>query len=100
MRFHYGLGVGHVYSHEAGVMDTTVRIQRKYSESGGLVERTRCEVPSDDEQDSDSDYDHDKDHVGVEELDLFDQAVNASTESLMEALDEMFVASRTFDYEN
>lgn len=76
----------------------TVQIQRKYSESWGLMEHTR-EVPSDDDEDSDSDY-QDEYHMGAEELDLFDQAVNASTESLLQALDEMLVASRTFDYEN
>lgn len=79
-------------------METTVRMQCKYLESRGLVEHTH-EVPSDDDEDSDSDY-QDEDHVGAEELDLFNQAVNASTESLLQALDEMFVASRTFNDEN
>ncbi|KIK32861.1 hypothetical protein CY34DRAFT_39089, partial [Suillus luteus UH-Slu-Lm8-n1] len=64
MRFHYGLGVGHIYSHEAGVVEMTVQIQRKYSESWGLMEHTR-EVPSDDDEDSDSDY-QDEYHMGAE----------------------------------
>lgn len=98
MRFHYGLGVGHVYSHEAGVVETTVRTEHEPSESGGLMERTHCQISGDDEQDEDED--DDEDYVGAEEHGFFDQAVNASTESLMQALDEMFLAGHTFDYEN
>ncbi|KAG2155200.1 uncharacterized protein EDB93DRAFT_1247691 [Suillus bovinus] len=98
MRFHYGLGVGHVYSHEAGVVEMTVRTEHEPSESGGLMEHTHCQIPGDDEQDEDKD--DDEDYVGVEEHGFFDQAVNASTESLMQALDKMFLAGHTFDYEN
>jgi hypothetical protein len=108
MRFHYGLGVGHVYSHEAGLVETTVRTEPEYSsaESGGLMERSCCQIQGDNEQDEDEDdndnelEDNDEDHMGAEEHDYLDQAVNASTESLMQALDEMYMASHEPDYEN
>ncbi|KAG1718007.1 hypothetical protein EDD22DRAFT_988372 [Suillus occidentalis] len=39
-------------------------------------------------------YDEDEDHISVEELDVFEQERNRSTESLIEALDEMFTTGQ------
>jgi hypothetical protein len=49
----------------------------------------------DDEQDDD-----DEDHIGAEDLDFFNHGLDASTESLTQALDEMFTTNHIFDYEN
>lgn len=99
MRFHYGLGVGHVYSHR-DVLDpppnTTINPQeiiddRNVSDvldmGGNDVEN--CELDQ-----SESEYDS----TGVEEEVLFDQEKNGSTESIVEELDYMFI-EHEFDYE-
>jgi hypothetical protein len=55
---------------------------------------TTCgQAPYDEDED-------DEDHISVEELDVFEQERNGSTESLIEALDEMFTTDHTLDYEN
>ncbi|KAG2125097.1 hypothetical protein DEU56DRAFT_759432 [Suillus clintonianus] len=101
MRFHYGLGVGHVYSHEERAYpftQTTAWTENEPSESGDTLRNTHWRGPAND--DSDDEPGDDEDHVGAEELGFFDQGFDASTESLTQALDEMFTASHTFDYEN
>ncbi|KAG0695162.1 hypothetical protein DFH29DRAFT_1005685 [Suillus ampliporus] len=102
MRFHYGLGVGHVYSHEVKpcpIAQTTAQTENESSESGEtLRESTHWHGPAND--DDDDEQDDDGNHVGVEELGFFDQGLDASTESLIHALDEMFTTSHTFNYKN
>jgi hypothetical protein len=102
MRFHYGLGVGHVYSHNVRVIETPSPISTRtpaqtvdeHLETGGsLGKATQWQALADEEDDED-------DHVGVEELDFFDHGLNASTESIIHALDEMFTIGHTLDYEN
>lgn len=89
MRFHYGLGVGHIYSHEEAVHPPPNTI--------GLNE-----IPCNTQVDADEDELDDAledDHTGVEEGDLFDQEKNGSSESIMEELDNMFV-QHEYDYES
>lgn len=117
MRFHYGLGVGHVYSHEEKACLTTQMTARTEIEPSNSGETLRNSTHSrgpandndngndDDEQDDDDDDDEQNDdddgsYVGAEELNFFDQGLDASTESLTQALDEMFTSNHTFDYEN
>ncbi|KAG2072207.1 hypothetical protein BDR04DRAFT_1127720 [Suillus decipiens] len=90
MRFHYGLGTSHVYSHK----------ERAYliTHTTAWTENEPLGSPAND--DDDDEQDDDRDHVGTEELDFFDQGLNASTESLTQVLYEMFMTSHTFDYEN
>ncbi|KAG2029658.1 hypothetical protein BDR03DRAFT_936805 [Suillus americanus] len=96
MRFHYGLGVGHM----------TARTEIEPSDSGEtLINSTYSRVPASDNDDDDDDDkqdndDDDRGYVGAEELNFFDQGLDASTESLTQALDEMFTSNHTFDYEN
>lgn len=104
MRFHYGLGVGHVYSHEAQIIEppglaqraphfipqTTTQAELSDTEESLI---TCWQAPCDDDEDE-------EDHIGVEELDVFEQERNGSTESLIEALDEMFATDHALDYEN
>jgi hypothetical protein len=109
MRFHYGLGVGHVYSHEEKACLTTqmtARTEIEPSDSGETLRNsTHSRVPANDNDDDDDDDEQDDDdddggYVGAEELNFFDQGLDASTESLTQALDEMFTSNHTFDYEN
>jgi hypothetical protein len=101
MRFHYGLGVGHVYSHEKWACSTTQLTARTEHEALGRGEtfskHTHWRGPAND--DGDDEQDDDGDYVGAEELDFFDQGLDASTESLTQALDEMFTTGHSFDYE-
>lgn len=96
MRFHYGLGVGHVYSHE--VMDTasapgapaTIQLDSEDSETEEVLStNNNFQALEDDEHD----------HAGAEEVNLFEQDRNGSTESLIEALEEMYT-DHVFDYED
>jgi hypothetical protein len=96
MRSHYGLGVGHVYSHR-DILDpppnTTIDPQEiiddsNVSDDGG----NNLENQESDESESEYDY------TGVEEEVLFDQEKNGSTESIVEELDNMFI-EHEFDYE-
>lgn len=102
MRFHYGLGAGHVYSHEertCPLTQMTARTENEPLEGGEMLQNSaHWRDPAND--DDDDEQDDDGDHVGAEELGFFDQGFDASTESLTQALDEMFTTSHTFDYEN
>ena len=69
MHFHYGLGVGHVYSHEASVAEDPLSAQGAnvcLESEESLRETTQWQAHADGE-------DEEGDHVGVEELDLFEQ---------------------------
>ncbi|KAG1781190.1 hypothetical protein EV702DRAFT_1193370 [Suillus placidus] len=95
MCFHYGLGVGHVYSHEAKIParapNTAISAESEHSRREGPVETTNWPVSAENDEEGD--------HVGVEELNAFEQERNGSTVSLIEALDDMFTC-HVFDYEN
>jgi hypothetical protein len=80
MHFHYGLGVGHIYSHEEAV--------HPFSNTIGLKEIS-CNAQVDENEDELDDALED-DHTGVEG-DLFDQEKNGSSRQIMEELDNMFV---------
>lgn len=113
MRYHYGLGVGHIYSHEANILEdpclaqVTPRLNTRMTVKivRSLGKRMLPQPPddnddADDDDDNDDEEDEDEDYVGVEDPDFFDQALNASTESLIEALDDMFTTCHTFDYKD
>lgn len=98
MRFHYGLGVGHVYAHQSNPSLTqstphSIAQASAQTEDEDLDNGERLEALDDEE-------DEDEDHVSAEELNFFDQGLGASTVSLSLALDEMFPIDHTFDYEN
>jgi hypothetical protein len=98
MRFHYGLGVGHVYSRQANILlrqgtPRPITQTPEETEHVYLASRERHQAADDEEEDED-------DHVGVEEIDFFDQGLNASTASLSLALDDMFPVDHTFDYKD
>lgn len=91
MRFHYGLGVGHIYSHDEALHPPPNTI--------GLDEiQVPCNAQVDGSEDELDDALED-DHTGVEEGDLFDQEKNESSESIVEELDDMFV-QHEYDYES
>jgi hypothetical protein len=106
MRFHYGLGVGHVYSHEAGIprspretphpVPHTTQAESEHLEREEIPRETTNWQASADNEDEGIE---EGGHIGVEELNFFEQERNGSTESLIEALDEMF-NDHVFDYEN
>src|ERR1700692_193785 len=103
MRFHYGLGVGHVYSHEAKISErapnTATLAESGHSRREGPVQTTNWPVSAEDDEEGEvaeegeeDDDEEEGDHVGVEELDIFEQERNGSTASLVEALDDMFTS--------
>ncbi|KAG2341459.1 hypothetical protein BDR05DRAFT_949777 [Suillus weaverae] len=97
MWFHHGLGVGHLYSHRAGVFDLE---PCSVSQASALTEDEHVENitehPVDEEDKEDKE---DEDYVGAEELILLEQGQNESTETVIDALEEMY-ADHMFDYEN
>ncbi|KAG1863290.1 hypothetical protein C8R48DRAFT_773343 [Suillus tomentosus] len=87
MRFHYGLGVGHVYSHEvrdAPNMTTQADGQPSRREESPVENIDWPDSANNDEEVEEGDY------IGVEELDTFEQERNRSTESLIDELNDMF----------
>lgn len=91
MRFHYGLGVGHVYSHQDMLPADSP------SDISCPQEITFDGRDGDDEEfeDENSEYENE----GVEEDVLFDQEQNGSTPSIIEELDNMFAIALELDYE-
>ncbi|KAG0706560.1 hypothetical protein DFH29DRAFT_995942 [Suillus ampliporus] len=79
MRFHYGLGVGHVYSHEEALNPPPKTISLDEAPCNEQVGRNEYEL-----EDALED-----DHTGVEEGDLFDQEKNQSSELIVEELDDI-----------
>jgi hypothetical protein len=74
------------------IPQTTTQAEHRRSDREESL--TTClQAPCDEDEDE-------GDHVGVEELDIFEQDRNGSTESLIEALDEMFATDHALDYEN
>ncbi|KAG1805828.1 uncharacterized protein BJ212DRAFT_1303893 [Suillus subaureus] len=102
MHFHYGLGVGHLYFHNVRVVETpsspisaqtlAQMVDKHLEARGSLGKATQWQALADEEDE--------EDHAGVEELDFFNNGLNASTESMINTLDEMFTTGHTFDYEN
>ncbi|KAG1832562.1 hypothetical protein F4604DRAFT_1945993 [Suillus subluteus] len=91
MRFHFGLGVGHVYSHRAGSFNEGRRSAPQpqtaaHMEDGHLEGK---ESPMNTTYPGDGEEDEEGDHFGVEELDFFELGRNTSAESLIDALDEI-----------
>ncbi|KAG2113383.1 hypothetical protein DEU56DRAFT_919714 [Suillus clintonianus] len=79
MCFHYGLGVGHVYSHEEALNPPPKTISLNEAPCNEHVGGNEYE-PEDALED---------DHTGVEEGDIFDQEKNQSSELIVEELDDM-----------
>jgi hypothetical protein len=74
------------------IPQTTTQAEHRRSDREESL--TTCwQAPCGDDEDE-------EDHIGVEELDIFGQERNGSTESLIEALDDMFVTDHALDYEN
>jgi hypothetical protein len=102
MRFHYGLGVGHAYSHRPGILESLDSVPHLAAQTDGefmgteqsLTETTHWQHPADEEDEEDDE------HVGVEESFPFEQRRNGSTETLIEALEEMYTTDHALDYEN
>ncbi|KAG1857827.1 hypothetical protein F4604DRAFT_1931350 [Suillus subluteus] len=91
MRFHFGLGVGHVYSHRAGSFNEGRRSAPQpqtaaHMEDGHLEGE---ESPMNTTYPGDGEEDEEGDHFGVEEPDFFELGRNTSAESLIDALDEI-----------
>lgn len=74
MCFHYGLGIGHVYSHKVNIAEhapnTTISVESERSRREGPVETTNWPASADSDQEGEDEED---DHVGVEELHAFEQ---------------------------
>ncbi|KAG1726708.1 uncharacterized protein EDB91DRAFT_1254209 [Suillus paluster] len=93
MRFHYGLGVGHVYSHQDMLPVGSP------SDVSSPQEITVDGREGDEHEEIDSEN-SEYEPTGVEEEVLFDQEQNGSTESIIEELDNMFTIEHKLDYES
>ncbi|KAG2345692.1 hypothetical protein BDR05DRAFT_974997 [Suillus weaverae] len=112
MRYHYGLGVGHMYSHETNedsslaqvtpCLDTQVIMwtENEHLESRENIGESTFRQPPVDDNDDDNEQDDDEDYVGVEDPNFFDQGLDASTDLLVLALDDMFTTCHNFDYKD
>ncbi|KAG2336642.1 hypothetical protein BDR05DRAFT_978733 [Suillus weaverae] len=100
MRFHYGLGVGHIYSHN--VMPNLKGPVIHNDASDGLDidgnDLEHGESDNEDNEDNEDSEGSDYDYTGVEEEDVFDQEKNGSMESVVGELENMFI-KHVFDYE-
>ncbi|KAG2120548.1 uncharacterized protein F5147DRAFT_766462 [Suillus discolor] len=109
MRFHYGLGVGDVYAHEARIVECPYLVpgaspsqsapQTTMQENNNHSGREESLQETTDWQDPTNGEDKEDDHLGIEEAIFFEQERNGSTDSLIEALEEMY-SDHVFDYEN
>ncbi|KAG2346000.1 hypothetical protein BDR05DRAFT_974834 [Suillus weaverae] len=101
MRFHYGLGVGHVYAHEPRIVaHPYLSICPADNNTGGQrAFRKKRKWETTDLQDPASDEDEMDDYMGIEEMNIFGQEQNGSTDSLIEALEEMY-SDHVVNYEN
>ncbi|KAG1758763.1 hypothetical protein EDD22DRAFT_849775 [Suillus occidentalis] len=87
MRYHYSLGVGHVYSHQARIIEARTAIPLTTQTETEHTEREDSLGVIAEGEEAEED---EEEHVGVEELTCFQQEQNGSTESLVDALNEMF----------
>jgi hypothetical protein len=95
MCFHFGLGIGHVYSHHRNVQATHQR-------DGSAVQ---CLIEESDEEDGNSRDENegmqdDEDDDDVQMMDLAEQWYGSSQESLVEQFEEMYESELELDYEN
>lgn len=102
MRFHYGLGVGHIYSHNVTPNLKGPVIHNDASDGldidGNDLEHHDGESDNEDNENNEDNEDSDYDYTGVEEEELFHQEKNSSTESVVGELENMFI-EHVFDYE-
>lgn len=87
MHSHYGLGVGHVYSHEEALNPPP---------KSTSIDEAPCNEQVD-ENENELDGALEDDYTGVEEGCLFNQEKNESSELIVEELDNMFVQYE-YDY--
>jgi hypothetical protein len=107
MRFHFGLGVGHVYSHHRATPAEHQREDSAGKDPAGDGDGDGDEDEDEDEDgdgDEDRDGDGDGDGDGDEEEDDGANAIErrsiSSNESLSEQFDEMYDSEVDLDYEN
>ncbi|KAG2742745.1 hypothetical protein P692DRAFT_20879278 [Suillus brevipes Sb2] len=95
MRFHFGLGVGHVYSHHRNAQamhqrdDSAVQCRVEESDEEDCQSRDENESMQDDEDDDD-----------VQMMDPAEQWYGSSQESLVEQFEAMYESELELDYEN
>jgi hypothetical protein len=90
MRFHFGLGVGHVYSHYRG------------APAGPQPEGSTNSVPEDDVDVNDFDYDFETEEEddSTSRVQVVGEGFGDSNESLLEQFDQMYDSDVDLDYEN
>lgn len=93
MRFHFGLGVGHVYSHYRA---TEVELRREdialHTSSNHYVDDTANDAEVSDDDNDGSDDESDGTDSGLD--------IVGSNESLLAQFDEMYDREVDLDYEN
>lgn len=95
MRFHFGLGVGHTYSHhrtsQAGSQDAYLAgFEHNVQDCGD------AESHDEDEEEDDSDLERDSDS----DSEVPEQQFSSSSESLSSEFHEMYDSDLELDYEN
>ncbi|KAG2336480.1 hypothetical protein BDR05DRAFT_1005835 [Suillus weaverae] len=79
MQFHFGLGVGHVYSHKAGVLEGHNSAQPPGAQTTAQMEDEHLEGEEylEAHPGNGNDQDEESTHLGIEELNLFEQGRNS-----------------------
>jgi hypothetical protein len=90
MRFHFGLGVGHVYSHYRGA---PAGLQPEVSTNGLPEDETNVDG---DDYESESE----EDDESTPRVEVVGERFGDSNESLLEQFDEMYDSDVDLDYEN
>ncbi|KAG1740715.1 hypothetical protein EDD22DRAFT_959142 [Suillus occidentalis] len=89
MRFHFGLGVGHVYSHYRG------------APAGLQPEVSTHDISDEDENDEDADdYGFESEDEGISRVEAVGERFGDSDESLLEQFADMYESDVDLDYEN
>jgi hypothetical protein len=100
MRFHFGLGVGHVYSHhlapQAAIQQDNIAAQSASTSHVGEDDEDARNSGEDDEGEID-DEDDDNENPMVNPA---EQWYGSSQESLLEHYEEMYASEVELDYEN
>jgi len=93
MRFHFGLGIGHVYSHHRDAQpdlqqarNTVHVVPADYTGVEGDVQEYNSESEEEDD--------------GTSRVEVIGERFGASTESLLEQFGEMYDSDVDLDYEN
>lgn len=93
MRFHFGLGVGHIYSHHPTSQDVPV--------PGGSAEQDDGQVVDDyNEDEGQEDDSSDEEEGGDLRTQNVLQGSDSSSESLISQFNEMYGSDVELDYEN